>query len=172
MCMEPTPWESAVKFHGHICPGIAIGYRVVMVAMREMYFENIPQMDRWAVVDNKICPCGVDAIQVIAGCTTGNNNLLVREKRDEVYYFGVKDKPEALKILLKDSVWPAGDFFELRERVNTGKAEEEEKEQFRRSIALESQRVLEMPEEEFCAFSAVELCFNDLKEKQDDCRCQ
>ena len=28
MCMTPSDWDQCVTFHGHECPGLAIGYRV------------------------------------------------------------------------------------------------------------------------------------------------
>ncbi len=130
-----------------------------MVAVREMFSGNVPQLSRWAVVDNEVCLCGVDAIQVITGCTTGNNNLLVREKGNEAYYFGVNGSSEALQILLKESVWPGEDFWEIRERVNRGEAEKEECDRYRQMVAEASQKVLQLPEEEFCTFSTIEMIF-------------
>ena len=32
MCMTPNNWERCVEFHGHSCPGLAIGYRACEAA--------------------------------------------------------------------------------------------------------------------------------------------
>ena len=37
-------WKKCVEFHGHECPGLAIGYRAAMAASE--YFESIKVMMR------------------------------------------------------------------------------------------------------------------------------
>lgn len=73
--MEKSSWEKAVEFHGHTCPGLTIGYRVAEIAMGEL--ETIRSVDEEliAIVENDAC--GVDAIQVLTGCSLGKGNLII-----------------------------------------------------------------------------------------------
>ena len=36
MCMTPSDWDQCVTFHGHECPGLAIGYRVAKAAQKRL----------------------------------------------------------------------------------------------------------------------------------------
>ncbi|MCL4536163.1 MAG: formylmethanofuran dehydrogenase subunit E family protein, partial [Nitrospirae bacterium] len=63
-------FDDVVKFHGHSCPGLALGYRVGVAAVKELNMENISEDEEVvAIVEND--SCAVDAIQVLTGCTFG-----------------------------------------------------------------------------------------------------
>ncbi|WP_027174571.1 FmdE family protein [Desulfovibrio aminophilus] len=61
-------------FHGHECPGLTIGIRAAELALREL---GGPGPDLVAVSETDMC--GVDAIQVLTGCTYGKGNLIHRD---------------------------------------------------------------------------------------------
>lgn len=70
-------WGKAVAFHGHACPGLAIGCRMVMEAARFL------DLDQRAVDEEILCvaesdACCVDAVQALLGCTLGKGNLLLK----------------------------------------------------------------------------------------------
>lgn len=69
MCRELTVWEKAVEFHGHECPGLAIGVRAVEAAKVKMGIHFSQDEEIVCVTENDAC--GVDAIQVLAGCSLG-----------------------------------------------------------------------------------------------------
>jgi len=79
-----TMWQNAVFFHGHSCPGLAIGVRIAMD-----YKARINMSDRSedeeivAVVETDAC--SVDGIQVLLGCTTGKGNLWVLQRGKSVF---------------------------------------------------------------------------------------
>jgi len=60
-------------FHGHMCPGLAIGIRAAEVALREIGPHSQDE-EVVAVVETDMC--GVDAIQFLTGCTFGKGNLI------------------------------------------------------------------------------------------------
>ena len=69
-----TDWEKCVDFHGHRCGGLRIGYRAAQYAMELL---NIGFSDNeQAVCTSENDACGVDAIQVMLGCSIGKGNLL------------------------------------------------------------------------------------------------
>jgi formylmethanofuran dehydrogenase subunit E len=77
MLEEPVPFEEAVKFNGHRCPGLALGYRAAGIAMEELHATRSGDEDLLAIVENDAC--GVDAIQYVTGCTIGKGNLIFRD---------------------------------------------------------------------------------------------
>lgn len=77
-------FEDVVEFHGHVCPGLALGYRVSIVALKELG-ERASDEELVAIVENN--SCAVDAVQVITGCTFGKGNLIFRDYGKQVYTF-------------------------------------------------------------------------------------
>src|SRR5574340_197535 len=77
--------RDTIQFHGHLCPGLALGYRVAKAALRELDAERPGDEELVAVVEND--SCAVDAIQFITGCTFGKGNLVFRDYGKHVYTF-------------------------------------------------------------------------------------
>ena len=65
--------KKATIFHGHICPGIAIGVLVAKYVL-EHGFERSSDEELVAVVETD--NCSVDALQAILGTTYGKGNLI------------------------------------------------------------------------------------------------
>lgn len=79
-------WEDCAQFHGHKCPGLAIGYRAAVLAMEKLGLSEGSQ-DEELVCISENDACGVDAIQVITGCTAGKGNLIFHMTGKEAYSF-------------------------------------------------------------------------------------
>ena len=77
-------FKDVVNFHGHACPGLALGYRVAMFALTK-FGDRAADEELVAIVENN--SCAVDAIQVITGCTFGKGNLIFRDHGKQVYTF-------------------------------------------------------------------------------------
>ena len=80
-----STYQDVVNFHGHSCPGLAIGYRVALIALRELRTTRAEDEELVAIVENNAC--GVDAIQKVCGCTFGKGNLIFRDYGKDVYTF-------------------------------------------------------------------------------------
>ena len=79
-------FNEVLDFHGHSCPGLALGYRVAQAALKAMHMETISEDEELvAIVEND--SCAVDAIQVITGCTFGKGNLIYKDYGKQVYTF-------------------------------------------------------------------------------------
>ena len=76
-------YSQIIQFHGHECPGLAIGYRMACAAMEELRSTRAADEEIVAIVENDAC--GVDALQCITGCTFGKGNLLFRDYGKQVY---------------------------------------------------------------------------------------
>jgi formylmethanofuran dehydrogenase subunit E len=77
--------RETVQFHGHLCPGLALGFRVAKAALRELKAERPEDEELVAIIEND--SCAADAIQFITGCTFGKGNLIFRDYGKHVYTF-------------------------------------------------------------------------------------
>lgn len=69
-------WEKAAEFHGHKCPGLAIGYKVSLLALKYLNIkDNIDDEDIVCIAETDAC--GVDAVQVILKATVGTGAMRI-----------------------------------------------------------------------------------------------
>jgi len=97
MSAIPT-YEDIARFHGHTCPGLALGYRVALAALGALGADRALDEELVAVVDND--SCAVDAIQVVLGCTFGKGNLIHRDYGKHVYTIYRRDHGSGVRISL------------------------------------------------------------------------
>lgn len=148
-------FDTAVKFHGHVCPGLSIGYRVATLAA-DHFKDRSEDEELVAVVENR--SCAVDAIQAINGCTCGKGNLVFKEHGKHVYTFFKRGDKKALRISLKPDVLSQDEkHTALFAKLRAGTASPEETKKFRDSHAAKSQRVLDMTEEELFSITEIEV---------------
>jgi len=81
--LKSNDLREAIQFHGHLCPGLALGYRVAKAALRELKADRPQDEELVAIVEND--SCAVDAVQFITGCTFGKGNLIFRDYGKHVY---------------------------------------------------------------------------------------
>jgi formylmethanofuran dehydrogenase subunit E len=143
-----VPFSQAVKFHGHICPGLAIGYYASHMAMRWLAAEKSPEDEVFAVLESS--GCGADAVQAITGCTVGKGNLVIDDIGKQVYTFGIRGRPKAIRIALRpgfatDRLDPG--LPELNGKAASGKASDDEVRDLRHRIERVCRAILESPGE-------------------------
>lgn len=97
--MDLKLWEKCVGFHGHECPGLAIGFRACEIAKEQIGLEFSSDEELVCVTENDAC--GVDAVQVITGCTLGKGNLLFRETGKMAFSFFKRKTGEKIRLVLK-----------------------------------------------------------------------
>ena len=94
------------KYHGHICPGIALGYRATLVALAHLYPGEIPPRGDQFVVSGIPRACPAEAISYITGARYGkgsegafNGNLaLDKSIGDSCYVFAGMTSGKAIKL--------------------------------------------------------------------------
>lgn len=120
MCVEKTPWEQVIDFHGHTCPEISLGYRVAQIAMRELGIRPAPSSE--LVVTAYTHSCAIDAFQVLNRATYGRGTLRVNEKQQHVYHFQYTGTTEGLQISVRsellDQLAGVHDHISTREKQN------------------------------------------------------
>ncbi len=95
---QPT-WQNCVNFHGHSCPGLAIGYRAALAAKDRLGITFSADEEIVCVTENDAC--GVDAVQVLTGCSMGKGNLIYRGTGKMAFSFFNRKSGDSLRILLK-----------------------------------------------------------------------
>ncbi|MDE7243430.1 MAG: formylmethanofuran dehydrogenase [Oscillospiraceae bacterium] len=97
--MEMTQWEKCVAFHGHECGGLTIGYKAALYAaeLLELTFSE----DEQVVCISENDACGVDAIQVMLGCSIGKGNLLFHLRGKQAFSFYNRKTGKSIRLLLK-----------------------------------------------------------------------
>lgn len=94
--LEMPSFAEAAAFHGHACPGLALGYRVAVTAMNRLGARRAEDEDMVAVVENDAC--SVDAVQFVCGCTFGKGNLVFCDHGKHVYTFFNRATGEGIRI--------------------------------------------------------------------------
>ncbi len=83
--IDDSDLREVIQFHGHLCPGLALGYRVAKAALRELKADRPQDEELAAIVEND--SCAVDAVQFVTGATFGKGNLIFRDYGKQVYTF-------------------------------------------------------------------------------------
>lgn len=91
--------EKCTAFHGHYCPGLLIGIKAAMY-VQELFGEQFSQDEELVCVTENDA-CGVDAIQVILGCTVGKGNLLFRLRGKQAYSFYERKSGKSVRLVLR-----------------------------------------------------------------------
>lgn len=97
--MEKTDWEKAVEFHGHSCPGLAIGFKAAQAAQKKMGITFSADEEVVCVTENDAC--GVDAIQLLTGCSIGKGNLIYRGTGKMAFSFFNRKNGQSLRMVIK-----------------------------------------------------------------------
>ena len=97
-------YDALIEFHGHSCPGLAIGYRMSMTAMQFLSEKRALDEELVAIVENDAC--GVDALQCITGCTFGKGNLIFRDYGKQVYTLYCRKSRKGVRVVFKEDNIP------------------------------------------------------------------
>ena len=149
MVHSPTPipsFSDAVQFHGHTCPGLALGYRAALIALEELRSDPSHDEELVAIVENDAC--GIDALQVVTGCTAGKGNLIFLDYGKHVYTLFNRKNGKAVRVATKPSFSTASldpAFGDIRSKVMSGNATAEEMEQFEKHRDAVCQAILTVP---------------------------
>jgi formylmethanofuran dehydrogenase subunit E len=118
--------DKTIAFHGHSCPGLAIGIRAAELALKEI--GKAPDEETVAVVETDMC--GVDAIQYLTGCTYGKGNLIHKDYGKNDFTFYRRRDNKAIRLVTRRDIFgDAGPVLrELNRKVQAeGLTEDEEK---------------------------------------------
>jgi len=95
----PDDLQEAVRFHGHLCPGLVIGYRAAKIARQRLGAARAVDEELIAIVEND--SCSVDGVQWMTGCTFGKGNLIFRDYGKQVFTFALRPSGRAVRVSLR-----------------------------------------------------------------------
>ena len=92
-------WNDCVAFHGHECGGLTIGYKASLYAIELLKLEF--SADEQVVCISENDACGVDAVQVMLGCSIGKGNLLFHMRGKQAFSFYNRKTGASVRLVLK-----------------------------------------------------------------------
>lgn len=92
-------WDKCVAFHGHACGGLAIGYKASLYAIELLGLTFSGGEEAVCIAENDAC--GVDAVQVILGCSVGKGNLLFHITGKQAFSFYDRASGRSVRLLLR-----------------------------------------------------------------------
>jgi formylmethanofuran dehydrogenase subunit E len=98
--------DQVVRFHGHLCPGLALGIRAAQVALREIG-PHAEDEEVVAIVETDMC--AVDAIQYLVGCTFGKGNLVHKDYGKNAFTFVRRSDGKAIRVMTRSRAWDIAD---------------------------------------------------------------
>ena len=97
--MDKELWQKCVAFHGHECGGLTIGFKAATYAAKLLDLTFSHDEGLVCIAENDAC--GIDAIQVLLGCTVGKGNLLFHITGKQAFSFYDRLTKRAVRLVLK-----------------------------------------------------------------------
>ncbi len=120
--MRSELWEKAVAFHGHECPGLAIGFKACEAAAKIMGMGTSDDEQIVCITENDAC--GVDAVQALLSCTMGKGNLLYRGTGKMAFSFFDRKSGKKLRVCMKPNQNNGMDRTQWKEHLLNAPVEE------------------------------------------------
>ncbi|MBM4284924.1 MAG: formylmethanofuran dehydrogenase [Deltaproteobacteria bacterium] len=144
--------RQAEGFHGHLCPMLLLGVKAGQYAMKRLDHHHHGMEEVVALVETN--NCFTDGIQVVTGCTFGNNALIFKDLGKTAVTIARRDDGAAVRLTVRPDYreqlfarYPAvGPLFEkvVVQRAGT----HEDIHRFQHLWAAVARRELEVPLEE------------------------
>ena len=141
-----TNFDKCIEFHGHACPGLAIGFRAAGTLMERLGVEKAPDEELVAIVETDAC--GADAIQMMTGCTFGKGNFLFKNYGKHAFSLMERRRKKAVRVCLRsEALKMEPEFFSLSEKIQKDEASAKERERYRHLQQGRIQKILDIDPE-------------------------
>lgn len=146
--------DRVVEFHGHLCPGLAMGVAASQIALREIG-PHAKDEEVVAVVETD--NCGIDAIQFLTGCTFGKGNLIHHDVGKNAFSFFRRSDGRAIRIKLRPDGWQRDPEHQaLFAKVRSGSATDAERARFQELHVAQSHKVLALDPDSLYTFDELD----------------
>ncbi|MGV8905362.1 MAG: FmdE family protein [Acetobacterium sp.] len=98
--MDKKLWNKCVEYHGHHCPGLAIGVRASLEVIKALPINFADNDDIVCVSENE--SCSVDGIRVVLECTGNKGNLFFIKNEKQAFSVFNRTTGESIRLILKD----------------------------------------------------------------------
>ena len=144
--LSSEDFNKCVEFHGHICPGLAIGFQAARILMERLGVRRAPDEELVTIVETDAC--GADAIQVMTGCTFGKGNFIFRNHGKNAFSLVDRKRRRGMRVCLRPDIFKADpDFFSLSEKVQNDEASPMQLERFRQLQQERTKKILDADSE-------------------------
>jgi formylmethanofuran dehydrogenase subunit E len=149
-------WKKTVDFHGHVCPGLAIGFKASIAGMAWLKEHRAEDEELVAVVETDAC--GTDAVQVLTGCTFGKGNFIYKDHGKSAFSFVSRLSGKGVRVALRAGVFQPGErHMELIQKIRSDAATEQERAEFRELHNQKSYEILEKDPSELFTVEVAEI---------------
>ena len=97
--MKIKTWADCAEFHGHECGGLTIGYKAALYAIKLLNIGCAEDEEVVCISENDAC--GVDAIQVMLGCSAGKGNLLFHLTGKQAFNIYERASGRSVRLVLR-----------------------------------------------------------------------
>jgi len=144
--MESEDFQSCVRFHGHICPGLSLGYRAAKAAMTRLAENRAEDEEVVAVLETDAC--FADAVQVLTGCTFGKGNFIYKDFGKMAVTLFSRKSGRGIRVSMRNGIFnPNDEHSALLKKVMQNEADEHERQRFNQLHLVRSGDILQMDED-------------------------
>ena len=159
--LSSEDFRTCVEFHGHSCPGLAIGFQAARTLLERLGVTKAPDEELVAVVETDAC--GADAIQVMTGCTFGKGNFVFKNYGKHAFSLFDRRKGKGVRVCLRpDAFRMDPESLSLSEKVRKDGASPKEMERYQE---LQQERVKKILNADTESLFKIEKILQDLPPK-------
>lgn len=103
--MTNEEFEMAMKFHGHKCPAMPLGYRAAEAAMNKLGVKRAQDKELYVISETgkgHAAGCFLDGIMSATGCTYGKSNIEKKYYNKMAFTLIDITKSKAIRVKLND----------------------------------------------------------------------
>jgi formylmethanofuran dehydrogenase subunit E len=154
--LSQDDFKKCLEFHGHLCPGLSIGYKAAKAGLEWLREKRAFDEELVAIVETDAC--GADAVQVLTGCTFGKGNFIFRDHGKSVFSFVSRSSGKGVRVALRPGAFqPNERHMDLIQKIRTETATGQERSEFRRLHEQRSHDILEKDPSELFKIESVEI---------------
>jgi formylmethanofuran dehydrogenase subunit E len=140
--LSSEDFNKCVEFHGHLCPGLAIGFQAARILMERLNVRKAPDEELLTIVETDAC--GADAIQVMTGCTFGKGNFIFNNYGKHAFSLVDRKRRRGVRVCLRLDIFkPDPEYFSLSKKVQNNEASPIQLEQFRQLQRERTKKILD-----------------------------
>jgi formylmethanofuran dehydrogenase subunit E len=159
--LSSEDFRTCIEFHGHSCPGLAIGFQAARTLLERLGVTKAPDEELVAVVETDAC--GADAIQVMTGCTFGKGNFVFKNYGKHAFSLFDRRKGKGVRVCLRpDAFRTDPESLSLSKKVRKDGASPKEMERYQE---LQQERVKKILNADTESLFKIEEILQDLPPK-------
>ena len=145
--MNNQDFKQCEAFHGHVCPGLSIGYKAARAGMSWLKENRSEDEEIIAIVETDAC--SADAVQVLTGCTFGKGNFIFRDHGKMALTLLSRNTGRGVRVAAKNGTGqPDKEHMGLIQKMITGEMTSAEQDRFQKLHLKRSMSILETPDNE------------------------